>query len=63
MSGAWVNVPRTEYNYFVQTNPGMGPGPYTFRVTDLYGNVLEDSSVPHREGGAVDGASQFPLGP
>src|SRR5262249_47727067 len=21
----WVAVPRTDYNYFVQTNPGMGP--------------------------------------
>ena len=32
--GQWVAVPRTSYNYFVQTDPGMGPGPYTFRVTD-----------------------------
>jgi len=38
--GQWVAVPRTAYNYFVQTNPGMGPGPYAFRVTDSYGNVL-----------------------
>jgi len=62
-SGEWVSVPRTSYNYFVQTKPGMGPGPYTFRVTDAYGNVLTDSSIPHVENGSVSGASQFPPGP
>ncbi|GAB4581940.1 MAG: expansin EXLX1 family cellulose-binding protein [Anaerolineales bacterium] len=59
----WVAVPRTSYNYFVQTEPGMGPGPYTFRVTDLYGNVLEDSGIPFIESGTVNGADQFPPGP
>ncbi len=59
----WVSVPRTSYNYFVQTNPGMGPGPYTFRVTDSYGNVLIDSGIPHLENGTVNGMNQFPPGP
>ncbi len=59
----WVAVPRTSYNYFVQTNPGMGPGPYTFRVTDSYGNVLSDSGIHHVENGTVSGAGQFPPGP
>lgn len=62
-SGAWIEVPRTDYNYFVQTEPGMGPGPYHFRVTDSYGNVLIDSGIPHVENGTVDGAAQFPAGP
>jgi expansin (peptidoglycan-binding protein) len=61
--GEWVTVPRTAYNYFVQTNPGMGPGPYRFRVTDIYGNILEDAGIPHRENGSIDGAGQFPFGP
>ncbi|MEM7118750.1 MAG: expansin EXLX1 family cellulose-binding protein [Chloroflexota bacterium] len=61
--GNWINVPRTSYNYFVQSNPGMGPGPYTFRVTDSYGNVLVDSGIPHVEGGVIEGAGQFPIGP
>ena len=61
--GQWVAVPRTDYNYFVQTNPGMGPGPYTFRVTDSYGNMLTDSGIPHIENGTVNGAAQFPPGP
>jgi expansin (peptidoglycan-binding protein) len=61
--GQWVSVPRTSYNYFVQTNPGMGPGPSTFRVTDSYGHVLVDSGIPHLENGTVNGAGQFPMGP
>jgi expansin (peptidoglycan-binding protein) len=61
--GEWVTVPRTSWNYFVQVSPGMGLGPYTFRVTDSYGNVLIDSSIPLVAGGTIDGSSQFPPGP
>jgi expansin (peptidoglycan-binding protein) len=60
--GAWVDVPRTDYNFFIKVD-GMGPGPYSFRVTDSYGNVLTDNGIPHVEGGTVDGAAQFPRGP
>jgi expansin (peptidoglycan-binding protein) len=63
IGGQWVSVPRTSYNYFVQTDPGMGPGPYTYRVTDCYGNVLIDGGIPHMENGTVYGAGQFPVGP
>jgi len=59
----WVAVPRMAYNYFVQSNPGMGPGPYTFRVTDSYGNVLSDSGIPAMDNGTVNGGGQFPAGP
>lgn len=59
----WVPVSRTGYNYFVQTEPGMGPGPYQFRVTDIYGNVLTDSDIEHVENGIVTGSGQFPAGP
>jgi expansin (peptidoglycan-binding protein) len=61
--GQWVTVPRVSYNYFVQTNPGMGVGPYTFRVTDMYSNTLTDSGIPFIENGTINGAGQFPLGP
>jgi expansin (peptidoglycan-binding protein) len=61
--GSWAAVPRTDYNYFVQTNPGMGVGPYTLRVTDWYGNQLTDSGIPHVENGSVNGSGQFPPGP
>ncbi len=59
----WVTVPRVDYNFFVQTNPGMGVGPYTFRVTDMYSNTLMDSGIPFIEGGTINGAGQFPPGP
>jgi expansin len=61
--GQWVSVGRTEYNYFVRANPGMGPGPYAFRVTDSYGHVLIDNGIPHVEDGTVSGAAQFPPAP
>ena len=59
----WVTVPRVSYNFFVQTNPGMGVGPYTFRVTDSYSNTLTDSGIPFVVGGTINGARQFPPGP
>jgi expansin (peptidoglycan-binding protein) len=59
----WITVPRVSYNYFVQSNPGMGVGPYTFRVTDMYTNTLTDSGIPFTENGTINGAAQFPPGP
>lgn len=59
----WIEVSRVNYNFFVQTSPGMGPGPYTFRVTDWYGNTITDSGIPHIENGVVNGTNQFPAGP
>jgi len=61
-SGEFQQVPRASYNYFVAAS-GMGPGPYTLRVTDLYGNVLVDEGIPHVEGGEVAGGAQFPPAP
>ena len=59
-TGAWVEVPRLDYNYFVAAS-GMGPGPYTIRVTDVNGAVIEDRGVPHVENGDSVGTNQFPL--
>ncbi len=61
--GDWVVVPRTSWNYFVQTGPGMGSGPCDFRVTDGYGNVLTDYAIPLEAGATVSGGGQFPPGP
>lgn len=57
--GAFVEVPRLDYNYFVQES-GMGPGPYTLRVTDVQGETLDDTGIAHVENGDVAGAAQFP---
>jgi len=62
-SHQWISVPRTDYNYFVQTNPGMGPGPYAFRVTDRYGHVLTDSGIAGGDNVTASGSGQFPYGP
>ncbi len=57
--GIWKPVNRVGYNYFVESG-GMGPGPFTFRVTDIYGHVLVDNGIPHIENGTVSGDGQFP---
>lgn len=57
--GHYTPVTRLRYNYFVET-AGMGPGPYTFRVTDVNGQVLTDSGIPHMENASVAGENQFP---
>lgn len=58
-AGNWVPVARTDYNYFVE-DAGMGPGPYAFRVTDVYGNQLVDEGIGFIEAGEAAGADQFP---
>ena len=52
-------VNRVDYNYFVEPT-GMGPGPFTFRVTDIYGHVLVDTAIAHIENGNAPGQAQFP---
>lgn len=56
--GAWKPVDRVDYNFFIDTS-GMGTGPYSFRVTDTEGNVLEDHDIPFVEAGDSPGAAQF----
>ncbi len=58
-AGAFVEVPRVDYNFFVAPS-GMGPGPYTFRVTDVHGATIADSGI--QLGDDVDraGTQQFP---
>ena len=54
----FIEVPRQSYNFFEVS--GMGVGPYTFRVTDVLGNVIQDSNIPLSPGSSVPGSSQFP---
>jgi expansin (peptidoglycan-binding protein) len=39
VNGSWVELERQEYNYFLAPS-GLGNGPFTVRVTDLYGEQL-----------------------
>ena len=57
--GSWKPVSRVDYNYFVD-DQGMGDGPYTFRITDVYGHTLEDSGISLMDNGDVPGTGQFP---
>ena len=57
--GDWVSVSRVDYNYFV-ADAGMGEGPLAFRVTDVAGNVLEDSDIPLLDDADAPGQAQFP---
>jgi expansin (peptidoglycan-binding protein) len=57
--GQFQAVPREMYNYFVNPS-GMGPGPYTFRVTDIYGHTLTDSGIPLLDNAPASGGQQFP---
>lgn len=60
--GTWKTVARTSYNYFVATS-GMGSGPFTFRITDIYGNTLTDTVSSLVADATFPGAAQFPAGP
>lgn len=60
--GSFQPLERQEYNYFVAPQ-GLGPGPYTLRVTDIYGHTLIDSGIILIEAGVVVGSGQFPPQP
>ncbi len=57
-SGAFKEAPRERYNCFIET-AGMGDSPYTFRVTDIFGQTLTDTGIALVEGGEVAGKGQF----
>ena len=61
--GVFVEVPRLQYNYFVEAS-GMGQIPYTLRVTDLFGNQIVDSDIPAwLDNADFASQSQFPPPP
>lgn len=57
--GEFVELPRRQYNYFESDE--MGAGPFTFRITDIYGQVIIDEDIPLVLDEIVEGHSQFPL--
>lgn len=57
-NGAWVNIPRMDYNYFVFAS-GLGPGPFTLRVTDFYGRQLVDANIPLAPDAITSGQANF----
>jgi expansin len=57
-SGAWKILPRMEWNVFIDST-GLGVGPYSFRVTDLYGAQLIDANIKLVPDSIQNGASNF----
>lgn len=65
--GSWQTLPRTTWNYFL-ADGGFGVGYHTFRITDVFGNQLVETSKIYLDGyrpNTVDwtGTGQFPPPP
>ncbi len=58
-NGEFVEIKRRPYNYFESQE--MGSGPFTFRATDIYGQVIVDYDIPLILDKLIEGKSQFPL--
>ncbi len=58
-AGAYTSVTRADYNYFV-VDQGVGPGPYTVRITSSTGATLEDAMPAVVASATVTGTAQFP---
>ncbi len=43
-NGEFVEIERRQYNYFESDT--MGKGPFTFRITDIYGQTVIDENIP-----------------
>lgn len=59
-NGEFVEIKRRPYNYFESME--MGKGPFTFRITDIYGQVIVDENIPLSTDDSViiEGHVQFP---
>jgi expansin len=62
VDGAWRDLPRVDYNYFIES-AGLGAGPYALRVTDTRGHVLDDTGIALGDNVTRTGANQFPACP
>lgn len=58
-TGEFVEIERRNYNYF--ESDSMGAGPFTFRITDIYGSVIVDENIPLTPDEIQVGHVQFPL--
>ena len=58
--GSFKAMVRQSYNYFLEAK-GLGDkGPYALRVTDVFGNTIEDDTIPSIAEGDFTSAKQFP---
>ena len=59
---AYQASPRELYNVFIPPG-GMGTGPYDFKLTDVYGQVVKLNNVALQPGQVVTTSKQFPQRP
>ena len=57
--GVFVELPRRNFNYF-EAQSGLGKGPFTFRITDICGQVVIDEDIPFTPDEIQQGHAQFP---
>ena len=57
--GEFVELPRRNFNYF-EAQSGLGKGPFTFRITDIYGQVVIDEDIPFTPDEVQEGHVQLP---
>ena len=57
-NGNFIEIPRRNYNYFETMD--LGAGPFTFRITDIYGDVIIDYDIPLTPDEIQQGHVQFP---
>lgn len=60
--GTFQMLERQRYNYFTLLG-GLGHGPYTVRVTDIFGRIITDHNVPLLDDATYPGGAQFPPPP
>lgn len=58
--GTFTALPRQNYNYFLAES-GLGEGPFTFRITDIYGQSVIDENIPFTPDETQTGSAQLPL--
>lgn len=59
-NGDFQEIKRRPYNYFESDK--MGAGPFTFRITDIYGQIIIDENIPlsYDDTEIIPGHVQFP---
>lgn len=58
--GSFTALPKMNYNYFLAES-GLGEGPFTFRITDIYGQSVIDENIPFTPDETQKGHAQLPL--
>ncbi|WP_131745356.1 expansin EXLX1 family cellulose-binding protein [Frankia sp. Cppng1_Ct_nod] len=59
VNGKWQVLERQMWNYFLPTPAGLGKGPFTVRLTDIYGEQLISSGITLTPGTVQSTSAQF----